>query len=297
VYLQSVHAINFLTQYNNEIMPFNSNDPLTDVTTRFHRILLTGAGGNLGKVLRARLGKYADIVRISDVATLEPAHAQEEAVQCDLADAAAVRALVEGVDAIVHLGGVSVERPFEEILPANIQGTFNIYEAARRHGVRRVVFASSNHVIGYYRQGDVIDADVPLRPDGYYAVSKAFGEQLSRFYFDRYGIETVCLRIGFSFPEAVDRRTLVTWLGYDDLEQLIRRAIFVPNVGHSIVYGASANRDHWWDNRRASCLGFSPVESSEQFRAKVESTPPLPADDLAGWYQGGAFVKIGPFEE
>lgn len=171
-------------------MRLDSNDPLAGVTMRCHRILLTGASGNLGKILRVRLRRYADIVRVSDVATLERAHDQEEVVRCDLADAAAVDALVQGVDAIVHFGGVSVERPFEEILPANIQGRFNIYEAARRKGVRRVVFASSNHVIGYYRQGEMLDADVPPRPDGYYAVSKAFGEQLSRFYFDRYGIET-----------------------------------------------------------------------------------------------------------
>lgn len=171
-------------------MRLDSNDPLAGVTMRCHRILLTGASGNLGKILRVRLRRYADIVRVSDVATLERAHDQEEVVRCDLADAAAVDALVQGVDVIVHFGGVSVERPFEEILPANIQGRFNIYEAARRKGVRRVVFASSNHVIGYYRQGEMLDADVPPRPDGYYAVSKAFGEQLSRFYFDRYGIET-----------------------------------------------------------------------------------------------------------
>lgn len=171
-------------------MRLDSNDPLAGVTMRCHRILLTGASGNLGKILRVRLRRYADIVRVSDVATLERDHDQEEVVRCDLADTAAVDALVQGGDAIVHFGGVSVERPFEEILPANIQGRFNIYEGARRKGVRRVVFASSNHVIGYYRQGEMLDADVPPRPDGYYAVSKAFGEQLSRFYFDRYGIET-----------------------------------------------------------------------------------------------------------
>ncbi|MNQ92754.1 dTDP-glucose 4,6-dehydratase [compost metagenome] len=235
------------------------------------------------------------MVRISDIADLGPAGAQEEVVPCDLSDAKAVHALVAGVDAIVHLGGVSVERPFEEILPANIQGTYHLYEAARRHGVRRIVFASSNHVIGFYKQGEVLDADSPPRPDGYYGVSKAFGEQLGSFYFDRYGIETVALRIGSSFPEAKDRRMLVTWLGYDDLEQLIKRAVFVPEVGFTIVYGASANRDSWWDNSKAARLGFRPVESSEQFRAKVESVPPLPADDAAGWYQGGAFVKAGPF--
>ncbi|MES2007272.1 MAG: NAD(P)-dependent oxidoreductase [Pseudomonadota bacterium] len=277
------------------MMSQSSDDPLAGVTTHCHRILLTGAGGKLGVILRSRLKRYADIVRLSDIAELGSALAQEEVMRCDLADGAAVHALVEGVDAIVHMGGVSVERPFEEILPANIQGTYNIYEAARRHGVRRVVFASSNHVIGYYRQGEVLDANVPLRPDGYYGVSKAFGEQLSRFYFDRYGIETVCLRIGSSYPEPADRRMLVTWLGYDDLEQLICRAIFVPKIGYAIVYGASANRETWWDNRQAAGLGFAPVECSEPFRGKAESAPPLPADDPAGWYQGGTFVKAGPF--
>jgi uronate dehydrogenase len=276
-------------------MSLAPKDPLDGVVTRCHRILLTGAAGNLGKVLRDRLKRYADVVRISDIADLGPAGAQEEVVPCDLSDPKAVHALVAGVDAIVHLGGVSVERPFEEILPANIQGTYHLYEAARRHGVRRIVFASSNHVIGFYKQGEVLDADSPPRPDGYYGVSKAFGEQLGSFYFDRYGIETVALRIGSSFPEAKDRRMLVTWLSYDDLEQLIKRAVFVPEVGFTIVYGASANRDSWWDNSKAARLGFRPVESSEQFRAKVESVPPLPADDSAGWYQGGAFVKAGPF--
>jgi uronate dehydrogenase len=270
-------------------------DPLAQVNTHCHRLLLTGAAGELGSVLRERLKRYADIVRISDITDLGPALAQEEVMNCDLADKAAVHALVANVDAIVHLGGVSVERPFEEILPANIQGTYHLYEAARRHGVRRVVFASSNHVTGYYRQGEVIDTNAPTRPDGYYGISKAFGEQLSRFYFDRYGIETVCLRIGSSYLEPVDRRMLSTWLSYDDLEQLVCRALFVPGVGHTIVYGMSANRDAWWDNRQAAVLGFTPTQSSEPFRAELESTPPLAADDPAGCYQGGGFVKAGPF--
>jgi uronate dehydrogenase len=270
--------------------------PLSDLPVlRCHRILMTGAGGNLGKVLRERFPRYADVVRLSDIADLGAAREGEEIVRCDLADKDAVDALVQGADVIVHLGGVSVERPFEEILPANFQGTYHVYEAARRHGVKRVVFASSNHVIGFYRQGEVIDANVPLRPDGYYGISKAYGENLSRFYFDRYGIETVCLRIGSSFPEPVDRRMLVTWLSYDDLEQLMVRSMFMPEVGHIIVYGASANRDRWWDNRAAARLGFVPKDSSEPFREKVEAKPPLPADDPAAQYQGGAFVKAGPF--
>jgi len=262
---------------------------------RCPRLLLTGAAGNLGLVLRPRLKAHTDILRVSDVAPMAPAQAGEEVVPCDLADASAVSALVHGVDAIVHLGGVSVERPFEEILPANIQGVYNIYEAARLHGVQRVVFASSNHVIGFYEQGKMLDADVPLRPDGYYGLSKAYGENLSRFYFDRYGIQTVCLRIGSSFPEPKDRRMLVTWLSHDDLTDLVVRSLFTPDVGHLIVYGASANRDSWWDNRGAAVLGFAPKDSSERFRAQVEAQPPLAADDPAARYQGGAFVKAGPF--
>lgn len=262
---------------------------------RCHRLLLTGAAGNLGLVLRPRLKAYADILRVSDVAAMAPAQDGEEVVQCNLADASAVSELVRGTDAIVHLGGVSVERPFEEILPANIQGVYNVYEAARLHGVRRVVFASSNHVIGFYEQGQTLDADVPLRPDGYYGLSKAYGENLSRFYFDRYGIQTVCLRIGSSFPEPKDRRMLVTWLSHDDLTDLVIRSLFTPEVGHLIVYGASANRDSWWDNSGAAVLGFAPKDSSERFRAQVEAQPPLAADDPAARYQGGAFVKAGPF--
>jgi uronate dehydrogenase len=272
-----------------------STAPETAHARPFKRLLLTGAGGNLGKVLRARLAPTADTLRISDISLLGPALPHEETMQVDLANPAAVDGMVQGCDAIVHLGGVSVERPFEEILPANIQGVYNLYEAARKHGVNRVVFASSNHAIGFYPQDQVIDASVPQRPDGYYGISKAYGENLSRFYFDRYGIETVCLRIGSSFPEPLDRRMLITWLSYDDLTHLVTQSLCVPNVGHLIVYGASANRDRWWDNSAAAHLGFNPKDSSEQFRAKVEALPPLDPADPAAKFQGGAFVKAGPF--
>jgi uronate dehydrogenase len=266
-------------------------------TGHFQRLLLTGAAGGLGKVLRPRLRAHADTLRVSDISALDPAQAGEETVICDLADHAAVDAMVQGCDAIVHLGGVSVEKSFEEVMPANIQGMYNLYEAARRHGVRRVVFASSNHAIGFYRQGQVIDAGVPTRPDGYYGLSKVFGENLARFYFDRYGIETVCLRIGSSFPEPRDRRMLITWLSYDDLEQLVVRSLFTPNVGHTIVYGASANRDVWWDNGRAAHLGFAPKDNTEPFRARMEAQPAPDPADPANIYQGGAYVNAGPYND
>lgn len=260
------------------------------------RLLLTGAAGGLGRVLRESLAPFAQRLRLSDIAPLGTAAAHEELVPCDLADKAAVDALVAGCDAVVHLGGVSVERPFEEILGPNIQGVFHLYEAARRHGVKRIVFASSNHVIGFHKQGEMLDGDSARRPDGYYGLSKSYGEDLSRFYFDRYGIETACLRIGSSFPEPKDKRMLVTWLSYRDLTELVRCCLFAPKLGHTIVYGASANRDRWWDNSHAAHLGFVPKDTSEVFRAKAEAAVNPPADDPAALYQGGGFVKAGPFE-
>src|SRR5471030_200896 len=167
----------------------------TTPTAPFNRLLLTGAAGGLGKVLRERLRPYAQVLLLSDIADMAAAGANEEVQPCDLSDKQAVHQLVEGVDAIVHFGGVSVERPFEEILGANISGVFHIYEAARRHGVKRLIFASSNHVIGFHKQTETLDAHCQRRPDGYYGLSKSYGEDMATFYFDRYGIETVSIRI------------------------------------------------------------------------------------------------------
>lgn len=271
--------------------------PESRPSNKLGRLLLTGAAGGLGKVLRERLRPYADVLRLSDVATLAPAQGSfEETVPCNLADKSAVDALVAGCDAIVHLGGVSVERPFEEVLEANIKGVFHIYEAARKHGVKRVIFASSNHVIGFYKQTEHLDTHAMRRPDGYYGLSKSFGEDVAQFYFDRWDIETVSIRIGSSFPEPANRRMMSTWLSYADLTDLIERSLFTPDVGHLVVYGVSANRDVWWDNSVAAAkLGFVPKDSSEVFRAKVEAQPPVAPTDPNAIYQGGAFTAQGPF--
>lgn len=261
------------------------------------RVLLTGAAGGLGKQLRPRLRKRCTLLRVSDVAAMDPAQAGEEVVEAKLEDRAAVHGLLAGIDAVVHLGGVSTEQPFDVILQANIVGVYNVYEAARQHGVKRIVFASSNHVTGFYRQDEVIDARDPVRPDGYYGLSKAYGENLSRFYFDRYGIETVCLRIGSSFPEPRDRRMLATWLSYDDLERLVVASLTAPVVGHTIAFGMSDNATTWWDNKYARHLGWKPQDSSEPFRvAKEAAQPTLDLHDPAVTHQGGAFVRMGPFE-
>ncbi len=271
--------------------------PTASTTTlRWSRLLLTGAAGHLGRVLRPRLKACCDVLRVSDVAELGTAAAGEELQRVDLADKAGVAALLQGVDAVVHLGGVSTEHSFETVLPTNILGSYHVYEAARLAGTRRIVFASSNHVTGFYRQSETIDARMPVRPDGYYGLSKAFGENLAQFYFDRFGIETVSLRIGSSFPEPRDRRMLATWLSFDDLERLVIAALSAPMVGHTVVYGMSDNPLTWWDNTPARHIGFRPQDSSERFRAAVEARQPrIDPHDPAAVFQGGGFVKQGPF--
>jgi uronate dehydrogenase len=261
----------------------------------FHRLLLTGAGGGLGTVLRERIKPWADVVRLSDIKDIAPAGEGEEVVRCDLGDRAAVMALTEGVDAVLHFGGVSVEDTFETIMHANILGLHHLYEAVHKRGIKRVIYASSSHVVGYYPTTQVVDADAPLRPDGIYGVSKCFGEALSRYYFDRFGIETVCLRIGSSFGEPRNARMLVTFLAYDDLVELVRCALFTPRVGHTITYGVSDNPVRWWDNRAAAHLGFEPRHSARAFADRFPAGGTwADAGDITAVYQGGPFLTAGP---
>jgi len=269
--------------------------PVSTAKKPFHRLLLTGAAGGLGKMLRERIKPWADVVRLSDVSDLGAAAAGEEIMQCDLADRGAVLALLDGVDAVLHFGGISVEDRFDPIMQANILGLYNLYEAVHKAGVRRVVYASSNHVTGFYRTTDLVDPDMPLRPDSLYGVSKCFGEALSRYYYDRFGIETVCLRIGSSFPEPRNARMLTTFLSYDDLVELIRCALFTPRVGHTIAFGNSDNDTIWWDNRKAAHLGYKPKDSSRAYAGRFPASAERPpADDMATTYQGGPFTVAGP---
>jgi uronate dehydrogenase len=265
------------------------------MTKPFKRILFTGAAGKLGLRLRERLHELADIVRLSDVTDFGPARAGEEVVLCDLADRDAVLAMCEGVDAVLHFGGVSTEVEFEAIMQANILGMAHLYEAVHKLGIRRVVFASSNHTMGMYKTTDVVDASMPPRPDGYYGLSKVFGESLSRYYWDRFGIETVCIRIGYCFPEALNYRQMATWLSLDDMVELLRRALVTPRVGHTITFGISDNPGRWWDDRHASYLCYRPKDNSAQFAHHLPATMSYPpADDITTFYQGGVFLTHGP---
>jgi uronate dehydrogenase len=258
-------------------------------------LLLTGAAGTLGRVLRAPLGGLCARLRLSDRRALGDAQAHEEDRPCDLADRAGMTALLEGVDAVVHLGGVSVENPFEQIEPANITGIFHLYEAARLAGTRRIVFASSNHVTGGYEQGLHLSPQDAPRPDGYYGVSKLFGEGMARLYWDRYGIESVCLRIGTATETPPDRRGLSTWLSHGDLARLVTASLQAPGVGFLVTYGISANPARWWSDEGWERLGYQPQDSAEPWRETRAHLGP-PAESPMARLQGGSFLGLGPFE-
>ena len=271
-------------------------EPLTPI--RFRRLLLTGAAGNLGRELRPRLKAYCQTLRLSHRKDFGAAGAGEEVMLASLEDKAQMMALLQGVDAVIHMGGVSTEKSWELILAGNIVGMVNLYEAARANQVKRIVFASSNHVTGFYRQDQVITPQDPVRPDGFYGLSKAFGENLAQLYWNKHGIETVSLRIGSSFAEPKDRRMLATWMSFDDTERLIVAALTAPVVGHTVIYGMSDNATVFWDNSSAKHIGYRPQDSSDKYRAATEARQPtIDTTPPAAQFQGGAFITQGPFFE
>ena len=264
----------------------------------FPRLLLTGAAGQLGRELLPRLKANCDVLRVSDQNDLGMAAVGEEIQTADLAIASDMQRLLKDVNAVVHLGGVSTEQPWAPILASNIVGMVNLYEAARLQGTKRIVFASSNHVTGFYRQDEVIDNKMPPKPDGFYGLSKAFGEDVAELYWARWGIETVSIRIGSALSAPKDRRMLSTWISLDDLERLVVSALTAPIVGHTIIFGMSDNQTSWWDNTHAKHIGYRALDSSDVFRHEVEARQPhIDRHDKAALFQGGAFVKIAPHGE
>lgn len=233
-------------------------------------VLLTGAAGGVGTLMRERLPRYGYRLRLFDITPIEGAR---DAVIADIRDNDALHSAARGVDAIIHLAGIPHEAPFEKILGTNIDGTYHVYEAARACGVRRVVFASSNHAVGFTPRpaapGELLPVTTPIRPDTYYGVSKVFGEALASLYADKYGVETVSIRIGSCFAKPRSVRMLDTWLSPDDCARLLHAALTAPEVGHTIVYGLSANTRSWWDMAPARALGYEPQDNSEVFAAEI----------------------------
>lgn len=266
--------------------------------TDYNRTLLTGAAGALGHQLRQSGTGLGKIVRLSARSACTNLQAHEEDFPAELADFDAVSKAVEGCDAIVHMGGQAIEGPWQTILDANIVGSYNIYEAARQHGVKRIVYASSVHAIGFYERTETIDGNVATRPDSLYGVSKTFVENLARYYFDKFGIETVCLRIGSCFPEPTDRRHLITWLSYRDCRQLVEKCLSAERVGFMVAYGMSNNSRAFWDNRTAASLGYKPQDSADDYaQAVFAKTRQGDPEDFAVRFQGGSFTAAGHFED
>ncbi|MEU1315688.1 NAD-dependent epimerase/dehydratase family protein [Streptomyces tibetensis] len=264
-------------------------------------VLLTGAAGGLGTLMRDLLPAYGYDLRLLD---LRPIEGEPDAITADLADRDAVREAVRGVDAILHLAGISLEAPFEKILKANIEGTYHLYEAAREEGVGRIVFASSNHAVGYTPRprGDapldpdvLIPIDTPRRPDTFYGLSKCFGEDLAQLYWDKHGLETVSVRIGSCFPEPTSVRMLSVWMSPADGARLFHAALTAEHVGHTVVHGSSANTRLWWDLTSARALGYEPQDDSEPYAEKlIAEQGELQDGNEAHAYLGGQFVTDPP---
>jgi len=256
------------------------------------KVLVTGASGGIGSRLRKLLkGVYPDI-RWSDLALPADRAPDETFIKADLAVMGEVERAVEGVQGIVHLGGFSVEGPWETILNANIIGCYNLFEAARRAGVERIVFASSNHAVGFYPRQRRIEVEAPVRPDSRYGASKAFGEALAALYAFKHGLRVSCLRIGNVTDMPADKRRLSIWLKPEDLVQLIRIGLEHPDIHYEIFYGVSDNARGWWDNSAAFRLGYRPQGRAEDHSAEALAADlKLPRDPIGEWYQGGPYCS------
>lgn len=257
------------------------------------KLVLTGAAGALGSKLRAPLAAMCDQLVTNDLVDgLDDLAANETYVQADVSDLAAMEALTKDADMIVHFGAIADEAPWDDILQSNIIGAYNIWEAAYRNGVRRVVYASSVHAVGMHLKTDTIGLDAPHRPDTYYGLAKCFAEDLASLYWDKRGIEAVCMRI-FSAAPPTNARAIGTWLSTDDLIQMVEKSITSPVVGLTTVYGISNNDRAVVDNSKAGHLGFHPKDNAEDFAADVfAATPPLDNKDPANLCIGGPFATV-----
>ena len=255
------------------------------------KIALTGAAGGLGSVIRKEFVIRGVNLRSSARKKLTPLVANEDLCIADLRDAEAVDRLLVGVDVLIHMGGTSVERPLDEIIDNNLRGLVAIYDGAKRQGVKRLLFASSNHTIGMYKTTEPqrLPLDCAVRPDGFYGLSKVWGEHIARIYWDKHGIETLCVRIGTCLERPTEFRHLSTWLSHEDLFQLIDLCTDHQALGFQVVWGVSNNTRSYWDNTQASSLGYKPISNAEDWAAEILAKENL-LSPTAQQFQGGAFA-------
>ncbi len=255
-------------------------------------ILLTGASGNLGRALAKALGANGWSLRLTDIVPFpDPLPPGARFERIDLNDGVSLLRFAEGCGTILHFGGISVDKPFEEVLGPNLRGLYHIYEAARREQAR-VVFASSNHSVGFHERATTLDADCDFRPDSFYGLSKCFGELMGRLYWDKHGVENVNVRIGSAFPEPVDARMLASWLSYADLTTMMERCVLAERTGHAVIWGASANtRMTWWREDSRGRIGWSPRDSADPFAGQLAGK--VSDSAVQERYQGGGYCVNG----
>jgi len=250
------------------------------------RVLITGAAGNVGRGILPYIEARYDQLRLSDIIDFDGG--PHQMVRCDLADFNAVRELVRDCSAILHFGGCPREAHWREIADANIHGSYNLLEAARREGISRVVIASSTHSVGFESREHLTPSTRNYRPDSIYGVSKLLSEGLASYYADRFGMEIMALRIGLYAPKPRARRNLANWVHAEDLAQLCLIGLEHPDVGYSVVYGVSQTECPIFDNSRAVELGYRPLHTSAVFAEEVGHL----REETDG-FVGGPFV-IGP---
>ncbi len=257
------------------------------------KIVLTGAAGRLGSYLREPMSKWADELVstdiVDDIGTLYPGESYQ---QGDLASMDDMLRVLEGAEMVVHMGAYADEGPFEQLLGPNFIGAYNIWEAAFRQGLKRVIYGSSIHAVGMHPKNEFIGTDVRHRPDTFYGLAKCFAEDLGSMYWDKRGLESVHMRI-LSCAKVNNARALGSWLSYDDLIQLTQRSIEAPVTGFTVVYGVSDNDRVPVDNAKASFLGYRPKDNAEQFATEVlAAEPPMDPQDTGHMCHGGPFASV-----
>lgn len=257
------------------------------------KLVLTGAAGRLGSYLREPLSKICDELVSTDIAEdVGALYEGERYVAADLADMNAMLDLLQGADMVVHFGANSDEASFEDLLEPNFIGAYNIWEAAYQNKVRRVIYASSIHAVGMHKKTDFIGTDAPHRPDTFYGLAKCFAEDLASLYWDKRQIESVCMRI-LSCAQVNNARAVGSWLSYEDLIQMVQRAIEAPVTGFTVIYGVSNNDRATVDNTNATFLGYCPKDNAEQFAAQfIAQGAPFDPQDPTHSLQGGPFAAV-----
>ncbi len=261
-------------------------------------MLITGAAGRIAQAVVPGLAAAGMTVRGTDLVELPAGVPGKTADLADPAAGAVLAKLLDGVDAVLHLGAIPAEDTWPRILAANIDATQRVLESARTAGVARVVLASSNHATGFTRRptdGTALPAATPMRPDTFYGVSKVTMEALGALYVERHGMDVVALRIGSFLPRPSAPRHLATWLSPRDAVRLAQAALTAPGPGFATVWGISANTRRWWSLDEGAALGYHPADDSEAFADEILGGQPEPdwhGDELLALV-GGDFATRG----